>query len=224
MKNIPVFTTDNGVASLVLEEIPTQGCAYIHIQSAMEPNKLLDECIGFCRMVGASRIYAKGHPVLEEFPFHTAIWEMRCARESLHDTDAALWPVQAETTETFRQIYNRKICLVPNAAWMSEKEAKRVAACGEGYFIHRGNELLGIGMIAGREIRFVASLAPGAGADVVCALAHGIFEEVIVLEVASKNQKAVKLYERLGFVRSREISKWYCVFEEMAPQALNTCI
>jgi hypothetical protein len=217
MRNIPMFATENGVASLVLEEIPTQGCAYIHMQSAMEPKKLLDECIGFCRMVGAKQIYAKGDPMLEEFPFHTAIWEMRCAKESLGDTDAALWPVQAETTEKFREIYNRKIRQVPNAAWMSEKEAKRVAACGEGYYIHRGSELLGIGMIAGNEIRFVASLFPGAGAEIVCALAHGISDDVIVLEVASQNQKAVSLYESLGFVKSKEISLWYCVFEETVP-------
>jgi hypothetical protein len=72
-------------------------------------------------------------------------------------------------------------------------------------------------MIAGNEIRFVASLFPGAGAEIVCALAHGISDDVIVLEVASQNQKAVSLYESLGFVKSKEISLWYCVFEETVP-------
>ncbi len=214
MKNIPVFTTHNGVATLTLQEIPTQGCAYIHIQSALEPEKLLEDCVSFCRMVGANQIYAKGHTLLEKFPLHTALWEMCCHRDSLADTDAALWPVQDQTAGEFREIYNKKIRRIPNAAWMSEKEVARIAASGEGYFVHRDSKLLGIGIIDGGEMRFVASLAPGAGADVVRALAHGITEERIVLQVSSENHKAVKLYGSLGFVKTREISRWYCVFGE----------
>ena len=214
MKNLPVFTTQNGVASLTLQEIPTQGCAYIHLQSALEPEELLDDCVGFCRMVGANQIYAKGHPILEKYSFYTAIWEMRCAIESLEDTDAALWPVQEETAGKFREIYNEKIRRIPNAAWMTEKEAKRIAASGEGYFVHRGDLLLGVGIIDGGEIRFVASLTKGAGADIMRALAHGITGEQIVLQVASENHKAIQLYEQLGFVKTREISRWYRVFGE----------
>ena len=60
MKDIPVFTTQNGVASLILQEIPTQGCAYIRLQATLSPEQLLAECISFCRMVGATRIYVAG--------------------------------------------------------------------------------------------------------------------------------------------------------------------
>ena len=214
MKDIPVFTTENGVASLTLQEITTQGCAYIRIQSAMEPINLLDDCIGFCRMVGASRIFATGDSALEAYPLRTAIWEMACARDTLEDTDAALWPMQEKTAAEFREIYNRKIAHVPNAAWMSEKEVMRIVAAGEGYFVHRGQTLIGIGIVDGNEIRFVASLAPGEGMSVVRALANSITEDRVTLQVASANEKAVKLYEKLGFVTTREISRWYCVFEE----------
>lgn len=214
LKDIPVFTTENGVASLVLQEIPAHGCAYIRLQATLAPEKLLDDCTRFCRMVGASRIYATGNAILESRPFYTAIWEMACMKDSLGDTDAALWPLQPETVDAFRELYNNKIASVPNAAWMTEKEARRVQSDGEGYYIHREKQLLGIGIISGGEIRFVASVCPGAGAQVVRALAHAICEERITLQVASENKKAVSLYEGMGFVKVREISRWYCAFEE----------
>ena len=49
MRDIPVFTTQYGVASLVLREIPYRQEAYISIQSSLQPEQLLEECIGFCR-------------------------------------------------------------------------------------------------------------------------------------------------------------------------------
>ena len=45
MKDFPMFTTENGVASLVLREIPTRGDAYITVLSSEEPEKLLEECM-----------------------------------------------------------------------------------------------------------------------------------------------------------------------------------
>ena len=42
MKDFPVFTTEYGVASLILKEIPYQGTAYITLQDSLEPEKLLE--------------------------------------------------------------------------------------------------------------------------------------------------------------------------------------
>ena len=94
MKDLPVFTTQNGVASLTLREIPYQQTAYIKLQATRQPKELLEECVGFCRAVGAEKIYASGHEILENYPFHTAIVQMQCLKESVADTDAALWPLQ----------------------------------------------------------------------------------------------------------------------------------
>lgn len=209
MKDFPVFTTVYGVASLVLKEIPYQQTAYIIIRDSLEPEKLLAECADFCRACGAEKVYATGHAALESWPFYTAMWQMGCQANSLAETDAALWPVQAETLETWREIYNEKVKRVPNGAWMTQADGKEMLQKGDGYFIHRGQTLLGIGRASADSIDWVASVQPGAGADVVLALAHAATEDTLKLTVASTNERAVRLYEKLGFVRTKEISRWY---------------
>ena len=210
MKDFPVFTTEYGVASLVLKQIPYQGAAYITLQDSLEPEKLLEECVGFCRVCGAEAVYATGHEILEQYPLFTAMWEMRCPWESIPDTDAGLFPVVESTLEQWRNIYNEKVRNVPNGAWMTQADGKKMLETGDGYFVHRDGRLLGIGRAAGDTIDWVASVKPGAGRDVVLALAHAIMDETVKLTVAEENEKAVKLYKSLGFIKSKEISRWYC--------------
>ena len=209
MKNIPVFTTENGVATLILKEIPYQQTAYVILRDSLEPEKLIAECRDFCTACGAAHVYAAGHEALERYPFHTAMWEMRCPVDSLEDTDAALFPVQAETLEIWRDIYNKKVIHVPNGAWMTAADGAEMLKKGDGYFIHRGETLLGIGRASGKMIDWVASVQLGAGREVVLALAHALSEETAELTVASTNEKAVRLYERLGFLKSREHARWF---------------
>lgn len=211
MRDIPMFTTEFGIASLVLKEIPYQAAAYITIQDSLEPEKLLQEGVQFCRMCGAERIYATGHPSLESRELYTAMWELRCGRDSLPETDAALWPVQEQNLEQWREIYNQKVKRLPNGAWMTRADGKKMLEQGDGYFVHRDGKLLGIGRASGEVINWVAAVMPGAGQDVVCALAHALWCDSVTLTVASENRKALALYESLGFVRTREISKWYIV-------------
>ena len=209
MKDLPVFTTEHGAATLILKEIPYQETAYIILRDSLEPLALAKECAEFCRACGAEKIYVTGHDTLSAYPFYTAMWEMTSLRENIPDTDAALWPVQEKTLTRWQRIYNEKVKKVPNGAWMTNADAEKMLQDGDGYFIHRGETLLGIGRASSDRIDWVASLAPGAGTDVVKALAHAATEDTITLTVASTNQKAVKLYESLGFVRTAEISKWY---------------
>lgn len=212
MKDIPVFATEYGIASLVLKEIPYQSAAYVTVRDSLEPERLLEECIGFCRACGADRIYATGHSELESRPLYTAMWQMQCSLEALPDTDAALWPVQENTLKQWQQIYNDKVRNLPNGAWMTDADARKMIEKGDGYFIHRGEVLLGIGRASGDTIDWVASLQPGAGRDVLLALSHAITEETVLLTVASVNIKAVKLYENLGFLKNKELSRWFQIF------------
>jgi len=137
------------------------------------------------------------------------LWQMCCPKDALEDTAAALFPVQEHTLEAWREIYNRKVSHIPNGAWMTEKLGKEMLRKGDGYFVHRDRQLLGIGRVSSGTIDWVASVSPGAGAQVVKTLAQITTEPVIQLTVASTNEKAVRLYEGLGFLKSRELSKWY---------------
>ena len=211
MRDIPVFTTENGVASLTLKQIPYTGAAYIKIQATAAPQAFLQECRDFCRMAGAENIYAAGHAVAEAYPLHTRVLQMTAARQSLPDTDTALMPVTESTLEEWRQLYNRRMAGVDNAAYMTKEDARQMLARGDGYFVHRGDSLLGIGVVSEDRLEAIASAIPGAGRDVVLALCHGIFAERVVLEVASTNEKAIRLYENLGFLKIGEVSRWYRV-------------
>lgn len=209
MRDIPVFVTELGVASLTLKEIAYRQEAYIRIQDTRVPQAFLDECVSFCRGAGAETVFATGHEIVGGYPLHTEVWEMRCQRERLMQTRAALFPVQAHTKEHWRQIYNDRMRNVPNAATMTLGDSETIVQ--RGYFVHADGELLGIGMAAGDTLDAVASVVPGAGQDVVAALCGALTAQTVRVEVASANLPAVRLYERLGFLKTRSISQWHRV-------------
>lgn len=210
MKDIPVFTTENGAASIILREISHSGSAYVRIHSTLEPRTFFEECGGFCRAAGAEAVYMTGHPALEEcYPFHVSILRMCRTLEGEEACDAALFPVQEATLEQWLRVYNEKMRGVSNAAWMTREDGMDMLRRGDGYFVHRDGRLLGLGVAGGERIDAVVSLEPGAGAQVVKALMHAIFTDRVELEVASDNIRAIRLYERLGFAATEEISRWY---------------
>ena len=211
MRDMPMFTTENGVASLTLNQIPYTKSAWIRIQDSASPEVLLEECIGFCRAVGAEYIYVTGAECCETYPEHTKILKLQADVESVGETDAALFPVTEATLARWREIYNEKIKSVPNGSWMTIDKSREMLKEGSGYFIHRDGNLLGIGMGQGDRISWVASCMPGAGADVVRALCHAVTEQTVFLEVASANEKAMNLYRKLGFIPVEQLSVWYQV-------------
>ena len=211
MKDIPVFTTEYGAASLILSQIPYREEGYIHVRSSLEPDLLLAECVQFLRACGAERIYATGDDLPSDLTMYTVLVQMQVQREALPETDAALWPVLPENLSKWADIYNQKASKIPMGAWLTDPQRKELLESGEGYFVHRNGKLLGIGRVGGDTIHFVTSVSPGAGADVVAALAQVATEPVLQLTVASTNEKAVRLYENLGFMKTRQISTWYCV-------------
>ncbi len=209
MKDLPAFTTENGVASLVLQEIPYGSVAYVIIRDSAAPEPFIEECRDFCRAAGAERVFTTGHSSLTAYPKYTSIWKMSRLLEGLPDTDAALFPVTEQSVEQWRSIYNQKMRTVHNAAYMTQEKGRQMLERGDGYFIHRDDLLIGIGMASGEKIDAVASLIPGGGCDVVLALCHALSGEEVSLEVASENKKAVQLYSQLGFIKTAEISTWY---------------
>lgn len=212
MKDIPVFTTENGAASLILSQIPYRAEGYIHVQSSLEPEKFLRECADFLRACGAERVYATGNDLPGQLPVYTDLVQMQIQREALPETEASLWPVQPENINRWADIYNKKTARIPLGAWLTDPQRKELLESGEGYFVHKEEKLLGIGRVSGDTIGFVASVSPGAGADVVAALAHAAKVPALCLTVASANEKALRLYEKLGFLKTREVQKWYRIY------------
>ena len=209
MRDIPFFTTSAGVASLTLKEIPYKGVAYVRLQDSFEPELLLKDCVEFCRAAGAEHIYATGHVMLEKFPIHTAIWKLSCLKDSLPQTDAAIFPVQDKTLEKWRRIYNERMKDIPNAATLTAFDGQEMLKNGDGYFIHREESLLGIGKASGDTIDAVVSVVPGSGKDVLLALCNALPGERVTVEVASANIRALNLYKRLGFIKTEELARWH---------------
>ena len=212
MRDFPVFTTENGVGSLIFKEIPYSGIAYVTIHDSSFPTEFLAECLDFCRAVGAKRIYASGHEILQKYPLYTTVLQMSASWDALPESGAAVFPVTDQTLSRWREIYNDRMKGVDNAAYMSERDAAEMLNRGDGYFVHIDGELLGIGIAADDRISCIASIKSGYGKDVLCALKNALMCDRVVLDVASTNDRAIRLYESLGFVKTAEISTWYKIF------------
>ena len=209
MQNIPVFTTEFGVASLILKEIPYTQTAYIKIQSSLSPVDLLEECVSFCRIVGAERILASGHDFLSAYPLHTQILRMERRIEPLPKTEAEPVPVTQQTLGRWLEIYNKRMSGVDNASYMSQQDGKEMLRRGDGYFVYRNGDLIGIAVASGEKIDAVASAVPGGGKETVLALGKILSGQRIILDVASTNLRAIRLYESLGFSQKQVLSQWY---------------
>lgn len=211
MRDFPVFTTQNGVASIVLREIPYKGEAYITLRDSLQPEALLADCVDFCKVTGADKIYATGHEILEKYPLHTTVVKMQQLRDNLPEGDGCLFPVTEQTAEQWRSIYNEKMTSVPNSSTITREDMKKYVSDGGCYFVHNGDNLLGIGLVRDEKIEAIAACEPGAGERVLLTLCNAMFTETVTVEVASTNTPALRLYERLGFQKVAEISRWYSV-------------
>lgn len=209
MRNIPAFTTENGVASLTLSEIPYTQIAYVRIQDSAQAELLLKECCDFCRAAGAEHVFAAGHDILEAYPVYTRIVRMSRFREGMPETDVSLFPVQEKTLNQWRSLYNEKMQSVPNSAYMTQRKAQELLEKGSAYFVHEDGVLLGFGVASGEMIEGIASVVPGRGREVLLALNHALTGDRICVEVATANTRAVNLYRRLGFIETEELSAWY---------------
>lgn len=212
MRDFPFFTGEYGVSSLTLKEIPYRKTAYIRIREAAPENLSahLSECVGFCRMAGGERIYAAGHELLETYPLHTAVLEMAGTAWVDKTQLACLFPVTRETAPRWREYYNRRMAQVDNAQTLEERDEQRLADSAGAYFVHRNGVLLGIGWLQDTRLLAVAA-EPGQGVPVMYTLMSLAEGAGMTMEVASTNRRAIRLYEKLGFLKTKEIARWYRV-------------
>lgn len=213
MRDFPIFTTEYGVSSLTLKEIPYKNTAYIHIRDVQEGafEDHLRECVAFCRMCGAEAVFAAGWPELEAYPLHTAVLEMRGTAKSDPERIKCLFPVTDRTVDRWRSLYNEAMRPVDNTATLERRDEEKILRSGGAYFIHEDGRLLGIGWLEENRLLAVAAVERGAGETVMHTLMSLAEGACLTLEVASTNSRAIRLYERLGFLQTGEIARWYDV-------------
>lgn len=213
MRDFPIFTTEYGVSSLVLKEIPYRNEAYIRIRDVQAGYfaEHLQECISFCRMCGAEAIFAEGNEKLSEYPLYTSVYRMQGKARSEEEKIASLFPVTEQTVSQWRRIYNEAMRSVDNAGTLESREEKRIVDSGSAYFVHRSGQLLGIFWLEGTKLLAIAAVQKGAGETLMHTMMSLLEGEQMELEVASTNQRAIRLYERVGFLKTAELSRWYRV-------------
>ena len=213
MRDFPIFDTEYGIASLFLKEIPYKNEAYIRIRDVQEAyfGEHLKECVSFCRMCGAERVYAADHEKLEAYPLAFSILEMRGTARVDPEKVKNLFPVTEATVSQWRQLHNEKLRGVDGSATLTSKEEKEITESNGTYYIHDQGELLGIGWVEDPELKTVAAIKPGAGETVMHTLMSLMEGDQMCLEVASTNERAISLYNKLGFLPVAEKTRWYRV-------------
>lgn len=212
MKDMPMFTTESGVASLTLSNIPYTKAAYIQIHDTCEPEKFIKECCDFCVAVGAESVFAAGNACLERYSHYTDILTLECFKNDLPPANAITMLVDAENAERWREIYWDRMVNVPNASYISNRDMMKRLETSQCFFVFHDDREIGIGMCHQDEITVVVGTVPGMGREVVLALAQNIVAEKIKVTVANENRPAMDLYERLGFTCTEVISKWYKIY------------
>ena len=202
MKDLPLFPCADGMASLVLSEIPYRREAYILVRSVYGSlDGLLRDCTAFCRSAGAEQVYAGGEQDFSAYPVYARLVERSLDKAMLPETEAkAVLTTDPEWTE----LYNRSFRRVHGAkTYRSTPE--------NAYFVLEKGQRIGLGQLMDNELAAVASLSPGCGEKSLIALARELPVETIHLLCAEENAPATRLYDRLGFSRDRVKRIWYRV-------------
>ena len=219
MNNIPVFTAQGGTATLILREIPISGKADVLLRTVlpgMEEN-LTAECASFCKICGAEEIFASWEN--GDLPFLPPAYDIYL----LHVTKSALpegkpvhlVPMTPENDAIYQRIYNRCFYHVSHAASYDRGQIARIYREGQRAFLalDEHDKPYGIGELHGDELAAIAVLPKyrGKGMDLAISLLHLCPGEDLKVTVASDNDAAMRLYEKLGFHLSGVESKWFRV-------------
>lgn len=210
MKNIPVFTTSHGIATLILREIPFNARAYILPQSVFTTQqRLLYECADFCRAAGAQQVFACLDRAVQGAAFHCQIWELcRSGTLPTAQREVSLIPLSTGNMASYLTLYNERFRNVDYAAHCDQRAATLAQTEG-GWLWQENGVTLGLGQAWNGELRAIATSRPGLGYDLALALMRTLDTDEVRLTVASTNTPALRLYERLGFEKVAVRSQWY---------------
>ncbi|MGO5114799.1 GNAT family N-acetyltransferase [Candidatus Avoscillospira sp. LCP25S3_F1] len=218
MKDIPIFTGEHGVATLILREIPHQQRAYVMLRTVWRLQPFLAECRAFCRMAGAESVYVTGQEALHSLPFVHAMERWTCRRAALPPLlePVDLTPLDDGNREEFRTLYNRLFAQVPNAATCTSQEAARIQQEEQAALAVVHGQTAGLAQWTDGCLEAIG-VEPefrGLGYRLALTVLHRMTTETVELQVSSANQRAVALYQRLGFTKAETLSRWYDLTEE----------
>ena len=200
MRDIPLFTVTDGMATLILHEIPFRKEAFVWIRTVFgSVEGLVKECTGFCKAAGAEKVYFSGDMDLSSFPVHARLIYRSVQKSLLPSTQAIALPVENE--ERWLASYRHAFRSVPVAQSTPSQEGR--------YDVFLEGNFIGIGQIQGGMLMSVASMEKGRGQDCLCALAAHGQGDFLRLVCAEENIPAMNLYDRLGFTKEKVKEVWY---------------
>lgn len=229
MNNIPVFTAQGGTATLILREISISGKAYVLLRTVLPgmAENLAAECASFCRMCGAEEIFASWAD--GDLPFLSPAYDiylLHVSKSALPEgKPVQLVPMTPENDAIYQRIYNRCFSHVSHAISYDRGQIARIYREHQRAFLalDAENRPYGIGELHGNELAAVAVLPKcrGTGTDLALSLLQLCPGEDLKVTVASDNEAAMHLYEKLGFHMSGVESKWFQVLSP-APRPVKT--
>lgn len=217
MKNIPLFTSAYGAATLILKELSWSGNAYVLVRSVWQGQieALLAECRDFCRAVGAENIFAVDHGSGCDLP-GTPDYEMitmACAKDRLppprHPVE--LEPLTEENSDAYLSIYNECFRQVPSAASYNKKSLISLYGEDLAWLARVGDTYAAVAELSKTGLEGIAVLPAyrGLGFDLAAQVLQMVPRLRPELRVASTNVRALALYQRLGFSEIGERKPWY---------------
>ena len=210
MTDLPIFTVADGIASLILRQIPARGEAYILVRAVFGTQEgLLQECAGVCRAAGAESIFVGGTGDFSSYPVYARLMERSIRRTLLPAADLKIRPVTPETVSHWAAVYHERFSAVPAAQLCTPRELRELPENGEAFFLSDEQTEVGIGRVRGDTVLAIAALRPGFGARVLSAAAAQCTADTVRLLCAMENLPAMKLYDRLGFSRDGIREIWH---------------
>ena len=213
MKDIPIFTGQYGIGSLILREIPYKQCAYVLVRSAREGH--MADFLEENPEANVTLTEASAPEPLSFLPHVHDMLEYACRRDQLPPPlrPVVLEPLCDDNAERYREIYNDLFRAIPNAATCTPEDLRRLREKSRAFLAKVGGETAGICQWTGSELNTIGVLPNFRGLGHRLALtAFGQMEgEVITLRVSSSNGPALRLYQKLGFDRTQVLSSWYAL-------------
>lgn len=219
MNNIPVYVSPGGTATLILREIPHKKTAYILLRTTLAGKlpELTEDCVRVCREFGAEHCYlsAEDPSITPPLPHAYDILRLRVQKDTLPPPvcPMGLVPMSPANDSIYQRIYNRCFREVSHTLTYEKDQLERIYREGHQAFLAMAPEGIpcGMGELHGNELAAVALLPEyrGRGRDLTLSLLARCPGPELTVTVVSDNERALNLYDALGFTVTGKESAWY---------------